>query len=462
MEFVVNSKGNRQVVLDGYVYNKQKMLANNTISWDCIERRNKKACRARIKTVNDQLVGRVNGHDGHPPKPESVRAAKVRAEMKERARTTVEKTRDIISGGAAAENDAVLANLPSARTLQRDIQRQRQKANIHAQVPNNNDFAFIIPQEYCLTTTGQQFLQVDSHLGGRMLMFGSQESIDFLRNSPDWFMDGTFDTVPPQFLQLYTVHGYNRGRNAVGIYALLQNKTEATYERMMNHVNFLTGGVVPNSINIDFERAAINAVETVYPNTSKYGCFFHLSKNIYKKVQENGLAPLYLNDQVFRTNIRMVCALAFVPVADIERCFDILCLQCGRNEVPILDYFETTYVGVLRRGVRRPPIYEHALWNVYDRVVNNLPRTTNAVEGWHNAFARSVGQSHANIWTFINMLKREHVHVHLSITQHQAGFAPPAPKRKYVDVNNRINTIVTTYANVLTIDYLRAISYNIL
>ena len=96
---------------------------------------------------------------------------------------------------------------------------------------------------------------------------------------------------------------------------------------------------------------------------------------------------------MFRTNIRMVCALAFVPLADIERCFGILSLHCRRNEVPILDYFGTPYVGELRRGVRRLPTYEHALWNIYDRVVNNLPRTTNAVEGWHNAFARSVGQT---------------------------------------------------------------------
>ena len=103
-------------------------------------------------------------------------------------------------------------------------------------------------------------------------MFGSQERIDFLRNLPDWFMDGTFDTVPPQFLQLYTVQGYNRGKNAVGIYVLLQNKTEVAYERMMNHMNLLTDGVVPNSTNVDFERGAINAVETLYPNTSKWSC----------------------------------------------------------------------------------------------------------------------------------------------------------------------------------------------
>ena len=94
----------------------------------------------------------------------------------------------------------------SARTLQRDIQRQPQKANNLPRVPDNNDFAFLIPQEYSITTTGNQFLQIDSHHNGKMLMFGSQESIEFLRNTPDWFLDGTFYTVPSQFLQLYTFH----------------------------------------------------------------------------------------------------------------------------------------------------------------------------------------------------------------------------------------------------------------
>ena len=166
----------------------------------------------------------------------------------------------------------------------------------------------------------------------------------------------------------------------------------------MNHLNFLTGGVLPNSINVDFEIGAINAVRGEYPNSNVYSCLFHLSKNVYKTVQANGLAALYLNDQVFRNNTRMICALAFVPIPVIQRSFNALCQICGNGEVPIIDYFATNYVGELRNGIRRPPIFEHELWSVYDWEVNNLSRTTNAVEGWHNVFARSVGQSHANIY----------------------------------------------------------------
>ena len=42
-------------------------------------------------------------------------------------------------------------------------------------------------------------------------------------------MDGTFATVPEQFLQFYTVHDLHRGRNAVGAYGLFPNKRIETY-----------------------------------------------------------------------------------------------------------------------------------------------------------------------------------------------------------------------------------------
>ena len=137
MEFLTSRKGKRQITLNGYIFNKQKLLANNTISWECTERRNARLCMARIKTVDDQVVGRLNQYT-HLPRPEAVHE-----NMKDRAITTMEKTRDIISGAAAEQNDQVLANLPSARTLQRDIQRQRQKANNLPRVPDINDFAFL-------------------------------------------------------------------------------------------------------------------------------------------------------------------------------------------------------------------------------------------------------------------------------------------------------------------------------
>ena len=133
------------------------------------------------------------------------------------------------------------------------------------------------------------------------------------------------------------------------------------------------------------------------------------------------MTNVYRNDNVFRLDIRMISALAFVPLQDVVHSFVILCNHCGTQEQPLLQYFESTYVGELRAGVRANPLFPLDIWNVYGRVVGGLPRTTNCVEGWHNAFQRSVGQSHAHIWKFLSCLKRENEAMHLRIAQYVAG-----------------------------------------
>ena len=181
----------------------------------------------------------------------------------------------------------------------------------------------------------------------------------------------------------------------------------------------------------------------------------------YKRVESNGRADVYRNDDLFRTNVKMIDAIAFVPIVDVVETFERLANHCGQNEQVILDYFETNYIGELRRGRRRPPLFEHDLCSVYDRVLNNRTRTINAVEGWHNAFSQSFGQSHANVWTFVDCLKREEAMTRLTIAQIQAGFPAPVQKRMYRNVNEQLSNIVVDYDNRDRIDYLRATSYAI-
>ena len=95
-------------------------------------------------------------------------------------------------------------------------------------VPRRNDNLFAIPGQYTLTTEGNQFLQYANNLLNRMLIFGTRESLDFLSNADDWFADLTFDGVPAQFTQLYTVHSLKNGGNVVGSCGLLSNKMRQT------------------------------------------------------------------------------------------------------------------------------------------------------------------------------------------------------------------------------------------
>ena len=51
--------------------------------------------------------------------------------------------------------------------------------------------------------------------------------------------------------------------------------------------------------------------------------------------------------------------------------------------LPIVDYVEDTYIGRRARRTRRRPKYPASMCKVYERVLEDAPRTTNSVEGFH-------------------------------------------------------------------------------
>ena len=97
---------------------------------------------------------------------------------------------------------------------------------------------------------------------------------------------------------------------------------------------------------------------------------------------------------------------------------------------------ESNYIGRLRPGGhRRAPLFDLALWNMYDQMIGDLPRTNNAVEGWHRRFQANVGAYHPNFWKFIDILKREQSLNHVNISQARAGHQPEPHHSRYQDSN---------------------------
>ena len=146
------------------------------------------------------------------------------------------------------------------------------------------------------------------------------------------------------------------------------NKRRNTYVEFLRQLQQLLNGASPTSIMIDYEQSCIGAIPRVFRNTTIYGGIFHLCQSVFRHFQEAGLQQQYTDDEEFRTNIRMIPSLAFVPLADITTAFETLAKHCQGNEQGILDYFETTYIGEHRRGRRRRPRFAHEFWNIIHRV----------------------------------------------------------------------------------------------
>ena len=122
---------------------------------------------------------------------------------------------------------------------------------------------------------------------------------------------------------------------------------------------------------------------------------------------------------------------------------------------------ETNYIGAIRRGRFRRPLFPYGMWGVNDRVIDDLPRINNAVEGWHNRFNRHVGSHHADIWKIIDVIKKEEDVSRVELSHIQQGRNNGNPNPVYVRVSDRIEVVVGTFANVAPLDYLRNIAHNI-
>ena len=111
--------------------------------------------------------------------------------------------------------------------------------------------------------------------------------------------------------------------------------------------------------------------------------------------------------------------------------------------------------------IAEQPLFDLALWNMYDQMIGDLLRTNNAVEGWYQRFQANVGAYHPNFWKFIDILKREQSLNHVNISQARAGHQPEPQRRRYQDSNRRIKNIVQDYHNRDRLQYLRGLAHNI-
>jgi hypothetical protein len=113
-------------------------------------------------------------------------------------------------------------------------------------------------------------------------------------------------------------------------------------------------------------------------------------------------------------------------------------------------------------GLRNlPPTYAHHFWNVLDRVEQDLPRTNNMCEGWHNGFSKFVGEQYKNVYGYVNMLKSQQLLNQTKIFQYMAGTPPPAQLGKYKDVTARIKRLTDNYATIERVQFLRGIAQNL-
>ena len=154
-----------------------------------------------------------------------------------------------------------------------------------------------------------------------------------------------------------------------------------------------------------------------------------------------------------------------MPPQDVYNCFETLVSSLDEETDNTLDgflqYFETTWLGVLQRGRRRRPKFEVKLWSCYERTLNCIPRTNNMLEGWHSAFKKRMMIIHPTEEKLLRKLHSEQASTEMVLEQIFQGKAVGRNNKKYATVNARLKNIVEGYNIENVLEYLRAIAHNL-
>ncbi|CAF1047866.1 unnamed protein product, partial [Brachionus calyciflorus] len=163
----------------------------------------------------------------------------------------------------------------------------------------------------------------------------------------------------------------------------------------------------PLSVRCDFEVAFINAVELVFSNTRVYCCYFHLNLSIWRKIQNLDLEAA--NNVIDGEHRKLI--------------------KRGR--------------GVKYTIVPAKPRYEIKLWSIHERIMEGIPRTTNYVESWHNAFGNML-KKHPNFYSLIDSLRSENKKSEYNLLKAQTG---PMPTKKSVGlaIDERVREVLSEY-----------------
>lgn len=482
MEVITSTKGGRKLCHNHYMYTVQK-TSTNFIHWRCVKRSN--GCKSRLSTSHELEFPIISSDHNHEPNGTEIKVAKARTTMKARATATNDKPALIFAQTLQVVDLQTKTHMPESSICKRVIRRQRVAE--FPEVPATlRDLVIDVDSDWAQTReqNPKRFLFYDNgpESDSRIIAFATDDHLLKLANSHRWMMDGCFSIAPAGFLQLYVVHAPLGEVSVPLVYALLQRKSQAAYEELLQAIldkcDDLGCVCDPEFVILDYETSVIQAVRSVLGDgTQSKGCFYHLAQSTWRKIQELGLVVRYKTEEDFRLFCGMLDGLAFLPVADVVRGMAHLREIAPDGADALMAYFDATYVnGIYRQRrivvdeanrlqIRRIPArFPPELWNVHEQTLNDDPRTNNMCEGWNSRFSQLVGFYHPSIWKLIKHLQIEECNSTTMLSQATIGNPPKKrTKRVHIQQQRRLKTLCTEYSEGRSVlaNFLRGVGHNI-
>ena len=240
-------------------------------------------------------------------------------------------------------------------------------------------------------------------------IFTNSSNLELLAKSQEVMIDGTFSYAPPHFTQMYSIHVSVNGFNVPVIYAFLPSTTKEIYVKYQFSV-----------FHVDFEKAAHSAINECFPNSTIYGCTFHLHQSWFRRIQQNKcLLKHYRKKSPVGQWLKKFLALSFLPPEQVYNAFTMLMEEAPLEASNFSYYVLTNYI---EDQCSFPP----QMWAASPP--DSSLRTTNAVESFHNDFNKQFYTPHPNIHLVISVLRGIQAESDLKKTSIKKGASNPMKK----------------------------------
>ncbi|CAF3333548.1 unnamed protein product [Rotaria socialis] len=361
--FTTTSKSRPLMILDDYLYTRDRPTDTKTY-WHC-ENQKSLNCHYRLHTCNSTstethiLILKQTGTHLTSCNRDLIKITlrKFRKDVLDRTKSTQETTNAVLSQCSSKLPDPARIKLPPLDHIKRTMQKQRKRIDLPP-APNNMDFP-CIPTILQTTKRNDNFLRIDTdpestltnsflHISlglDRLLVFNSPEQTAILESA-----------LPEIFYQLYVIHAVHREHVIPVVFCLLQRKSTATCQEIINKIVEFAPTWSPRIIMLAFEKAVANVLSNNFPQKSE-------------------------DDVGFAHGIHKMAALAFINPNDVINAFADVSTHLGDDFQSMLDYFEDTYIGRFHaNGSRAKPLFNFEYWNVYERTKTHQMRTNSSAE----------------------------------------------------------------------------------
>ena len=230
---------------------------------------------------------------------------------------------------------------------------------------NSNSFNKFSIYDHTLTNNNKPFLRDytyktiyskdgNSIINHEHVIYVSDFYIKKLRESKHFYIDGTF-VYPKGFKQLIVILYYDQNleKRYPGVFALINNKTENGYKNLFKSIFEIitienSKDLKLESYSTDFEVGLMNALEEVFPNKRKIGCFFHYTRALREKMKKLGL----LTKEKLEKSKEILNEFFLLPytIDDELTSLDNICNKYEEYSISFINYFRNQWFRFFQNG----------------------------------------------------------------------------------------------------------------